>query len=272
MPIDLTKPLAWKKADHDQQRMLRALQGNILKGHGRPVTINIFFKIDAGKEHAMRAALRAIANYHAISAYQQLLEAEKFKETGESGNPFVAVFLSATGYAALGVPAAAIPGDSSFKTGMKAADLGDAPVASWDAQFQLQIDGMVLVGSENDTALRLKRDEVAALLAKGGATIVKEQAGRALFNKKNNGIEHFGYVDGRSQPMMLLEDVERESQDAGISQWDPQSSLDVALVPDPGAADGVSFGSYFIFRKLELFTISIALNFLRLFCLFCEAT
>lgn len=251
MPIDLTKPLAWKKANHDQQKMLRALQGNILKGHGRPATINIFFKIDAGKEHAMRAALRAIANYHAISAYQQLLETEKFKETGESGNPFVAVFLSATGYAALGVPAAAIPGDSSFNAGMKAADLGDAPVASWDAQFQLQIDGMVLVGSENDTALRLKRDEVAALLAKGGATIVKEQAGRALFNKKNNGIEHFGYVDGRSQPMMLVEDVERESQDAGISQWDPQSTLDVALVPDPGAADGVSFGSYFIFRKLD---------------------
>ena len=109
MPIDLTKPLAWKKANHDQQKMLRALQGNILKGHGRPATINIFFKIDAGKKHAMRAALRAIANYHAISAYQQLLEAEKFKETGASGNPFVAVFLSATGYAALGVPAASIP-------------------------------------------------------------------------------------------------------------------------------------------------------------------
>jgi Dyp-type peroxidase family len=110
---------------------------------------------------------------------------------------------------------------------------------------------MVLVGSENDTALRLKRDAVAALLAEGGATIVKEQAGRAIFNKVNDGIEHFGYVDGRSQPLMLVEDLERESRDAGISQWDPQSTLGVALVPEPGATDGVSFGSYFIFRKLD---------------------
>ena len=45
MPIDLTKPLSWKNASHDEQRMLRALQGNILKGHGRPATINIFLKL-----------------------------------------------------------------------------------------------------------------------------------------------------------------------------------------------------------------------------------
>lgn len=253
MPINLTKPLAWKNADHDAQRMLRALQGNILKGHGRPATNNIFFKIDGGKKHAMRAALRALATYHATSAYQQLLETERFKETGASGSPFVGVFLSATGYGALGVPAATIPGGPSFRAGMKVAavGLGDAPVANWDAAFQGPIDGMVLVGSENDTTLRLKRDAVAQLLADGGATIVKEQVGRALFNKANDGIEHFGYVDGRSQPLLLVEDLDREARDAGIAQWDPQSTLGVALVPEPGATDEVSFGSYFIFRKLD---------------------
>jgi Dyp-type peroxidase family len=251
MAIDLTKPLAWKKAAHDEQRMMRALQGNILKGHGRTATVNIFFKINAAKKHEMRAALREIANYHATSAYQQLLETEQFKETGESGNPFVSVFLSATGYVALGVPAGSTPADPKFKLGLKNAALGDAPVASWDPPFQGQIDGMVLVGSENDTPLRLKRDAVAQLLTGGGAAIVKEQHGKAIFNKANNGIEHFGYVDGRSQPLLLVEDLDREAQDAGISQWDPQSTLGVALVPEPGATDGVSFGSYFVFRKLD---------------------
>ena len=82
MPIDLTKPLSWKNATHDEQRMLRALQGNILKGHGRPATVNIFFKIDAAKKHQMRAALREIANYHATSAYQQLIETDNFHATG----------------------------------------------------------------------------------------------------------------------------------------------------------------------------------------------
>jgi Dyp-type peroxidase family len=253
MPIDLTKPLSWKNASHDEQRMLRALQGNILKSHGRPATVNVFFKIDPAKKHQMRAALREIANYHAVSAYQQLIETDIFQATGQSGSPFVSVFLSATGYAALGVPNAATPPDPSFKAGMKAAApaLGDAPVTTWDAPFQAPVDGMVLVGSENDTALRLKRDAVATLLAEGGASIVKEQAGKAIFNTVNNGIEHFGYVDGRSQPLLLVEDNNTEAQNAGIAQWDPQGALDVALVPDPGSADGISFGSYFVFRKLD---------------------
>ena len=251
MSIDLTKPLAWKQATHDEQRMMRALQGNILKGHGRSATVNIFFQINAAKKHQMRAALREIANYHATSAYRQLLETEQFKQTGKSGNPFVSVFLSATGYAALGVPAGSTPSDPNFKAGLKNATLGDAPVATWESPFQGQIDGMVLVGSENDTALRLKRDAVAQLLTGGGGTIVKEQHGKAIFNKVNDGIEHFGYVDGRSQPLLLVEDLEREAKDAGISQWDPQSMLGVALVSEPGATDGVSFGSYFIFRKLD---------------------
>lgn len=253
MPIDLTKPLAWKNASHDEQRMLRALQGNILKGHGRTATVNIFFKIDVAKKHQMRAALREIANYHATSAYRQLIETDSFHAIGQSGSPFVSVFLSATGYTALGVPTAAIPPDGSFKHGMKAAaaGLGDAAVATWDAPFQAQIDGMVLVASENDTVLRLKRDAVATLLTKAGGTILKEQHGKAIFNQANDGIEHFGYVDGRSQPLVLVEDNATEAHDAGIAEWDPQAPLNVALIPEPDSTDGISFGSYFVFRKLD---------------------
>ena len=234
--------------------MLRALQGNILKGHGRSATVNIFFKINPAKKHEMRAALREVANYHATSAYQQLLETENFHATGQSGGPFVSVFLSATGYAALGVPAASIPPDASFKNGMKAAapGLGDAAVATWEAPFSAAIDGMVLVGSENDTALRLKRDAIATLLSEvDSSTIIKEQHGRALFNENNDGIEHFGYVDGRSQPLMLTEDLDNEARTAGIARWNPQAALNAALVVEPGSTDGISFGSYFVFRKLE---------------------
>lgn len=251
MPIDLTKPLAWTQANNLEQRMLRALQGNILKGHGRNATLNIFFTIDPTKQHAMRAALRELANFHATSAYQQLLDTESFKATGAGAGPFVSIFLSATGYAALNVASAQTPADPGFQGGMKNAALGDPPVASWETEFQGQIDGMVLVASENGTGLRRKRDAVVNLLTGGGATIVKEQAGKQLFNKDSVGIEHFGYVDGRSQPLPLLEDLNKESQEAGISLWDPHSTLGVALIPEPGSTDGVSFGSYFIFRKLD---------------------
>ena len=43
MAIDLTVPLEWKKADRE---VLKDLQGNILKGHGREHTINLFLQFD----------------------------------------------------------------------------------------------------------------------------------------------------------------------------------------------------------------------------------
>jgi Dyp-type peroxidase family len=80
---------------------------------------------------------------------------------------------------------------------------------------------------------------------------VHEQAGSAVKNHANDGIEHFGYVDGRSQPLLLVEDIEREATTAGSVRWDAQFGLDAALIKDPGVTDTISFGSYFIFRKLE---------------------
>ena len=94
MAIDLTKPLTWKSTTHEEQMMLRSLQGNILKGHGRVETTNIFFTIDAGKALAMRRALRTIANFHVTSAQQQLVETEAFQRSGHAGSTFVAAFLA----------------------------------------------------------------------------------------------------------------------------------------------------------------------------------
>ena len=110
---------------------------------------------------------------------------------------------------------------------MQKATLGDPPVADWKIEFRGQIDGMVLVASEDDRDLRRKRDAVATLLTDAGATIVKEQKGKAIFNEAHVGIEHFGYVDGRSQPLLLTEDVDKESSSAafqsGIHRARPMS-------------------------------------------------
>jgi Dyp-type peroxidase family len=81
--------------------------------------------------------------------------------------------------------------------------------------------------------------------------VLRVQHGRALRNSAGDGIENFGYVDGRSQPLMLVEDIERENSTVGASRWDPAFPLETALVPDPGAKDDLSFGSFFVFRKLE---------------------
>jgi Dyp-type peroxidase family len=65
------------------------------------------------------------------------------------------------------------------------------------------------------------------------------------------GIENFGYVDGRSQPLLLEEDIADENRQAGSVRWDPAFALDAALLKDPGAGDSVSHGSFLVFRKLE---------------------
>ncbi|MBP0492511.1 Dyp-type peroxidase [Pararoseomonas indoligenes] len=251
MAVNLDKALSWMNANESEEVMLRRLQGNILKGHGRHHTVNVFFRIDAGRRAEMRAALRSIARDHMISALDQLDEARQFHAGGPPGGAFVATMLSATGYAALDVAAGRVPADPSFRKGMKAAQLGDPPVESWDAAFRGQVDGMILIGGRSPEEVAPKRVAIVALLRGAGGSILAEQKGKAIFDERGEGIEHFGYVDGRSQPLPLLEDLAREGHEGGLDEWNPHAPLGVALVPDPGTDDGVSFGSYFIFRKLD---------------------
>ena len=254
-PLDA--PLRWEAADAQAQKMLENLQGNILKGHGRDHTMNVFFKLGSNKLKCKRA-LRELGNFHVTSAYKQLLATKAFKaDNSKDGGTFCALFISATGYAGLGLGFAAPPNNAAFAPGMKASaslsTLGDPPVNQWESEFRGQIDGMVLVGDDNETRGAAAVDDIEAVLTEAGCTIVKKQAGKAIKNQVGNGLEHFGYVDGRSQPLMLMEDIEKESRDEGIVQWDPTSPLSKALVTDPLANDpqGLSFGSFFIFRKLE---------------------
>ena len=64
-------------------------------------------------------------------------------------------------------------------------------------------------------------------------------------NANRESIEHFGYVDGRSQPLMLQEDVEDERDKmGGVHRWDPAFGIGTVLIPRPGGNDEYSFGSY----------------------------
>ena len=108
---------------------------------------------------------------------------------------------------------------------------------------------MVLAATESEAG------QLAAAIEEwikdAGTTIIYIQHGKALRNQPGKGIEHFGYVDGRSQPLMLVEDIENEAMTGGTARWDPAFPLAAALVKDPGVADPDAFGSLFVFRKLE---------------------
>jgi Dyp-type peroxidase family len=272
MPINLNAPLRWKSASADELKMLKDLQGNILDGHGRRSTRHLFIRFGADAA-AARTFVRKLAPL-VKSAHLQLTEAETFRATGKSGKPFVGLLISAEGYRALGVAAKAPqPGDGgAFSQGMlaRAAQLNDPPANRLDPPYRSKLHAMILIGADPDSPVSwdsaaAEQVETQILNLMGAAAqIVHREIGRAIFRNngtgpdgkdKIEGIEHFGYVDGRSQPLLLTELIERERDETdGISVWNPTFPLRQVLVPDPGApaaAGPTAFGSYFVFRKLE---------------------
>ena len=90
----LDAPLRWKTANAAEQKVLQNLQGNILKGHGRDHTWNIFFRLGSDTLRPRRV-LRDLGNFRVTSAYAQLLATEAFKTEHKDGGTFCAVFISA---------------------------------------------------------------------------------------------------------------------------------------------------------------------------------
>ena len=259
MTIDLHKTLEWGKANADELAMLDDLQGNILKGHGRDYTHNLFLHFDAsdaGRPVAQRFVAELAAEL--TTARAQLEGAAAFKQQcGKDAGLFLAFFLTARGYGALGrTDLKPTLNAKPFEDGLKerSITLFDPPVDTWEAHFQDDIHAMVLIADDHELVRNVKRFELLERIAKteGAVTLVGEEEGRAMRNPDGHGIEHFGYVDGRSQPLVLKEDVEEEDkQHGGIDQWDPTIELAQLLVPSPGGRSANSHGSYFVFRKLE---------------------
>jgi len=77
------------------------------------------------------------------------------------------------------------------------------------------------------------------------------ERGRLYRNADGNTIEHFGFVDGRSRPLLREIDVEKELANGGSAHWDPAFPMRQVLSFDPGAREPNAFGSYLVFRKLE---------------------
>ncbi len=270
------------------------LQGNILKGHGRDFSVNVFlaFKIE-GK--ALQQKLAELSREYVTSAFKQLEEAEQFSRLNIPGSLFGNLMLTRRAYTKLGRseaelrawfsdepenPNPVFPQQANFLSGMRAAsaDLGDpTPTGELEpleqAYLAENIDALLLLADDSEEfLLRKVRELVTSLESSNVATVLAVEIGRALRTDDGEGIEHFGYVDGRSQPLFLKSDfrdlaadgsidiskttekvndkaIRRES--GALDFWNPFAQLDLALLPDLAAKDDQAFGSYFVFRKLE---------------------
>ncbi len=261
MAVTLSKPIAWKAARPDDRAMLETLQPNILKPHTREFLTILFLRFLDRAEAA--SLLRELATDGIVpapmkSAWKHFEEVEAFHEHKTPGTSHVGLGLTKKGYDALGIAAANQPADPSFQRGMAhnatQAALQDPDVDSWEGHFKQEVHAAILVGdqlaSARDAALARVQDMITA---RPSIVVLAQQKGNGLHNRNGDGIEHFGYVDGRSQPLFLVEDVLAEMlKSDGTTNWDPGFGPGRAIVPDPAAPDpALQFGSYFVFRKLE---------------------
>jgi Dyp-type peroxidase family len=220
---------------------LTNVQANILKGHGRKFTANVFFKItDPNRARSWLSRLDI------TSALTQLMETERFKQRGQPGDTVIGLAFSALGLQALGVDARKLRAlEPSFLNGMQKAALNDPASAQWDIDLP---HGWLLIADAEKAVL--ERVLINALEGSAGAIQVQQiEYGEELRNPAGNGLEHFGYVDGRSQPLAMQNDVDNEFTNGVVRLFDPAVHLSQALVADPFAPG--CYASYFVFRKLE---------------------
>ena len=263
--------------------MLRDLQANILRAHGRLFSHYLLLKLDPAK---IAIAKRWMAGFAAqiTSALQLEQGRQAYKTTGADGGAVFTLSISASGYRALGFADAQFPQEketaansivkdsAAFAGGAKrsAAKLGDGdPAKDWEAAFRGDIDVLILVADDSSKKAALLAERVGREAMAFGR-VVLNQKGHVLRRRGDcseaaktgapelgaaevatpalGTIEHFGYADGISQPLFFKDDIEGQG---ARQHWSDEEPLNLVLVADPHGRDFNSFGSFLVFRKLE---------------------
>jgi Dyp-type peroxidase family len=273
--VKLEDPLDLEDSRADA--FLEGIQGNIIKGHGRDFTRHLLLRM-TGDPAAVGRWIARYAAEDVTSAKEQQRQRDAFRVHGGPGERFAMFLLSPDGYRHLGFADDRLPtpkdrfnppwGDRYFPLGMKRQRAitqrryKDPPWRQWEVPYQGRIDAMVLLA--DDLPERLDRSEAKVVASLPGIfETVTIESGSALKQEfphpagslppVKKVIEHFGFQDGVSQPLMIKQDLDRELRQRGSTYWNPIAPLSLALVREPDSPpDSLDWlGSFMVFRKLE---------------------
>lgn len=239
--------------DPQYQQMLVQLQGNILKAHGRDLSTHLILRF-TGQPQAVKEWIQNFARTRVTNAKKQLEEAARFRATRQPGDLFGSLALSATGYKYLKFDTDQFEEENdTFRLGMKERRRvniffpnKDPRVPQWEAPYQGEIHALVMLADDAPDKLQQATASTVASLA-GVAQVLATEPGYVLRNAEGDPLEHFGYLDGRSQPRVLKDELDREEKQI----WDPSFPLGQLIANDPFNTAPDTFGSYLVFRKLE---------------------
>ena len=281
MPLDLRQnrgPI--DEMDVTFRDVLEDLQGNILEGHGRFHAVHFFVHFNKDRAEEIKDWISKFALRQVTSAWAQVEQAIAYRAHATDAGVFGHFALSAEGYRALGFPEGRIPlganlrnrseSDPNFYTskvflnGMASRQtfLLDVQQADWQKGFNdphKPVHAMILLAADDPAEMAgIARTVASELTYDGLVEVLAVEQGVNLkkqFHPEDGpdgvAVEHFGYVDGRSQPLFLRRQAEQEDRRTGGSFWDPRAALSLVLVPDSNGTPGTSFGSFLVFRKLE---------------------
>lgn len=250
-----TEPITPENVEY--RPILDDLQGNILQEHGRDYAACLFLRFEENQALANKTLIHRFCSQHVTSASEQF-------QAGRD-RPLVNFFLSADGYHLLGFADHQIPGDARFRKGMRASyeELRDPPPKQWDPLYRNKLHAMILVAHDDkdqlDDMLSRWRSELAEQCKRACTLLNPIERGACMFDRPatpaqgkekstRNAVEHFGYVDGISDPAFLQTQLKAAGSSA---HWDSFAPLGLVLVPDFLGGSDHSCGSYLVFRKLE---------------------
>ena len=225
---------------------LKDVQANILKPHGREHAWCIFIQFMPGNPAVVQDWVRQFSQ-DVTSAQRQ----QDQKVVPRNGSPMdkgtlTCLFLSAKGYGKLGFPIEGMPQDPSFLLGMRHgkvnSKLSDLPSGYWEANYQRDLDAMILIANDDVNEIKQRFEEIIEelsmakageyLYTEKGETLPRLRHGEKPESRKRV-VEHFGFLDGISNPKFL-------DKDGNFTEEDTNMVLDTDTL-----------GSYLVFRKLE---------------------
>ncbi len=236
---------------NDFNKIAKDLQGNILKSHGRNHAAHIF--IEFTDKHAARAFISQKVAPKITSAKKQENDSIDFKTIKDNGTRksngtrmFISFSLSNAGYVFI-EESARKPNEIQFVNGMKSSigKLNDPNTSDWEKEYRKNWHALLIVANTRKSRVTNEITKWKHLLKNKARTHI--ELGKTIRNNDGQHIEHFGYVDGISQPLL----VTKLSENISIKNWDPRAKLSSTLVVDKGGKPEISFGSFLVFRKLE---------------------